>query len=76
MRNEKFILCERIKQLGFAQNKKVRLYGEVLEVMADPVVDEGDFIFVDAREQKSGRTKRIRLPLSIVKMAKQERSAA
>jgi hypothetical protein len=75
MRNEKLI-CERIKQLGFAQYKEVKLYGEIFELTADPVADEDDYIFVAAREQRSGRARRLPIPLNIVEMAKQHGRAA
>ena len=75
MRNEKLV-CERIRQLGFARHREVKLYGEVFELTADPVPDENDYIFVDAREQRSGRTRRLFIPLNIVEMAQQKPSAA
>jgi hypothetical protein len=75
MRNGKLI-CERIRQLGFAQHREVKLYGEIFELTADPVPDENDYIFVNARERRSGRTRRLPIPLNIVEMAKQERKAA
>jgi hypothetical protein len=74
MRNEK-VICERIRHLGFAQYKKVKLYGEVFELTADPVADENDYIFVAARERRSGRTRRLPIPINIVEMAKQGRAA-
>jgi len=75
MRNEKLI-CERIRQLGFAQHHEVRLYGEVFELTSDPVVDGNDYIFVAALERKSGRTRHVPIPLNIVEMAKEQGRAA
>ena len=75
MRNEKLVF-ERIRQLGFAQYKEVKLYGEVFELTSDPVADEGDYIFIAARERRSGRTRRLPIPLNIVEMAKEQGRAA
>jgi hypothetical protein len=69
-------ICERIKQLGFGQYKEVKLYGEVFELTADPVADENDSIFVAARERRSGRERRLPIPLNIVEMAKQQNRVA
>ena len=69
-KNEESKLCEIIKRLGYAQNTQVRLYGEAFDIVSDPFsVGEND-VFVDARERKSGRARRLRIPLSIVHTAK------
>ena len=54
-RNQPDTLCETIKRLGYAQNNQVRLYGEVFELVSDPVSVGENFVFVDALEQKSGQ---------------------
>jgi hypothetical protein len=69
-------LCERIKRLGYAQDHQVALYGEVFDLLSDPFSIGDGIIFVDARERRSGRERRVRVPLNIVQMAKQERIAS
>jgi hypothetical protein len=73
---EQITLCERVKRLGYARNTQVRLYGEVFDLVSDPVSIGDNFVFVDALEQKSGRVRRLRIPLSIVQMAERDRTAA
>ena len=63
-------LCETIKRLGYAQDNQVRLYGEVFVLVSDPVSVGENFVFVDALERKSGRVRRIRIPSTIVQMAR------
>jgi hypothetical protein len=63
-------LCEIIRRLGYAQNTQVRLYGEIFDIISDPFSVAENVVFIDARERKSGRTRRIRLPLSIIHTAK------
>jgi hypothetical protein len=69
-------LCKRLKQLGFRQESQMRLYGEVFELLGDPLVMRDDLVFVDAIEKKSGRRRRVRIPLTILNMANGERRAA
>lgn len=76
MTNPTAKLCQRIKRLGYAQDRQVTLYGEVFEVLSDPFVVGDSTIFVDAREQSSGSIRRVRLPMNIVEMAKRDVTAA
>jgi len=75
-RNQSDTLCETIKRLGYAQNNQVRLYGEVFDLVSDPVSIGENFVFVDALEQKSGHVRRVRIPPTIVQMARIKRRAA
>lgn len=63
------VLCAKLKQLGFSQENKMRLYGEEFEFLSDPIVIDDGGVFVDAREKRSRQTRRIRIPLPIVNMA-------
>ena len=67
-------LCERLKQLGFSRNSRVKLYGSQFELVGDPLVISDDVVFVDAFEQKSGHSCRVRIPLNIVRMATEQTS--
>jgi hypothetical protein len=69
-------LCERLKRLGFAQENRMKLYGEEFELLSDPFILGNDLVFVDAIERKSRQQRRIRIPLPIVHMANSERTAA
>ena len=73
---EQITLCERVKRLGYSRNTQIRLYGEVFDLVSDPVSIGDNFVFVDAMEQKSGRVRRVRIPLTIVHMAEQDRNVA
>jgi len=69
-------LCERLKRMGFAQENQLKLYGEVFELLSDPIVVEDELVLVDAIEKRSGQLRRVRIPLPIVNMANAERTAA
>jgi len=67
-------LCERLKQLGFSRQSQIRLYGSQFELLGDPLVISDHVVLVDAVEKKSGQSCRVRIPLSIVKMAREQAS--
>jgi hypothetical protein len=75
-RNQQDTLCETLKRLGYAKNNQVRLYGEVFDLVSDPVRVAENSVFVDALERKSGQVRRVRIPLIIVQMARIKRRAA
>ena len=62
--------------MGFAQENRMRLYGEEFELLSDPFIVGNDLVFVDAIEKKSRQQRRVRIPLPIVHMANSERTAA
>jgi hypothetical protein len=76
MIKEKLTLCETIKRLGYAHNTQVKLYGEIFELVSDPVEVGDNFVFVDGIEMKSGSLRRVRIPLPIVRIAKKALQAA
>ena len=65
-------LCERLKQLGFSRLNQIRLYGSQFELLGDPLVISEDVVLVDAVERKSGESRRVRIPLYIVKIATEQ----
>ena len=69
-------LCESLKSLGYAQSNQVVLYGEVFDLVSDPVAIGENLVFVDALERKSGQVRRVRIPPTIVQMARVKRRAA
>ena len=75
-RNQPDTLCETIKRLGYSKNNQVRLYGEVFDLVSDPVAIGENLVFVDALERKSGQVRRVRIPPTIVQMARVKRRAA
>jgi hypothetical protein len=69
-------LCDRLKRVGFTQANHMRLYGQEFILRSDPIISDGNLVFVDAIEKKSGQLTRLRIPLTIVKMAMEEYRAA
>ena len=75
-RSQPRTLCETIKRLGYSKNNQVRLYGEVFDLVSDPVSVGETLVFIDGVERKSGHVRRVGIPRTIVNMAKQDRRAA
>ena len=69
MTEKQINLSARLKMLGFAKGNQMRLYGQVFELVSEPIVMSDDVVLVDATESKSGHQRRVRIPLPIVNMA-------
>jgi hypothetical protein len=57
--------CTRIKNLGFAAFRHIRMYGERFEIVSDPF-DEGDYIAVHAISGNDPKIRTLRLPIAIL----------
>lgn len=68
--------CERLKLLGFTQGEQVRLYGLQFELRGDTLVMADNLVLVDAMDCKSGESRRVCIPLTIVNMASADVGAA
>lgn len=69
-------LCETLKRLGYSHNNQVRLYGQVFDLVSDPVQVSNSLVFVDALERESGQFRRVRIPRTIIQMARMKGRAA
>ncbi len=69
------ILCQRIKRLGYANDHAVTLYGKVFDLLSDQFTIGDELVLVDARERRTGRECRVRIPINIVHMAKRDTAA-
>jgi hypothetical protein len=47
----------------------MKLYGEVFCVVGETILMADEVVLLDATKRKSGQLRRVRLPLTIVKMA-------
>jgi len=75
-RNRPDTLCEAIKRLGYARNNQIRLYGEVFDLVSDPFSVGKNLVFVCAVERKSGEVRRVRIPSTVVQLARTNRRTA
>jgi len=66
--------CSKLISLGYGRSKKVRLYGQEMNLTSDPFPAEGG-IAVEAVGAGETKTRRIRLPLSVLQVASSKRAA-
>lgn len=67
-------LCDRLKELGYAQSKRIRIYGQEFEVVSNPFPqDKG--IAVQAVARRETQVRILRLPLPILQMVARKKAA-
>jgi hypothetical protein len=63
--------CRRLMKLGYARSKRVRIYGQEVEILSDPFPDDEGRIAVEVAAKQNVKSRTIKLPLSVVEVAKQ-----
>jgi len=63
-------LSIRLNLLGFTKGNRMKLYGEVFDLVSEPIFMTDSVVLVDATERKSGQSRLVPLPLPIVNMAR------
>jgi hypothetical protein len=58
-------ICNRLQELGYARENNIKLYGEKLHLVSNPVPD-GEGFAVDGIASASGKVRRMRIPLSLI----------
>jgi hypothetical protein len=64
------VMCQKLISLGFGRLKHVRLYGQELQLVSDPFPDREGKIAVEVKARSESVSRTIRLPLSIVQVAR------
>jgi hypothetical protein len=67
-------LCERLKALGYAHRKRIKMYGEEFDLTSNPIADGNGFA-IEAISRKSGDARMLRIPLSILQMISKDLAA-
>jgi hypothetical protein len=69
-------ICARVKHLGYAVSKRVRLYGEEFDVVSDPFPD-ADGIAVHVTTKKDSKIRVLQIPATVLQSIRERaRSAA
>jgi hypothetical protein len=69
--NRQRLICERLKKFGYSSERRIRLYGEELHLVSNPVADETGYSVL-AVAVTSGNLRHMRIPLSVVGMLERE----
>lgn len=67
-------LCKKLKDLGYARNGRVKLYGKDFQLLSDPF-DDGTAVVVKAKASSSTVEQVLRIPKPVV-LAAAGRTAA
>lgn len=67
-------LCDRLKQLGYAESKRIKMYGQEFEMVSNPF-PEGKGIAVRAVSKREPHPRVLKLPLPILQMAVRRKTA-
>lgn len=65
------LICERLKKFGYAAERRIRLYGEDLELVSNPIREEAGYSVL-AVAVRTGNLRHLRIPLSVVGMLERE----
>jgi hypothetical protein len=69
--NRQQLICERLKKFGYASEHRIRLYGEELHLVSNPVAGETGYSVL-ALAIRSGNLRHMRIPLYVVSMVERE----
>jgi hypothetical protein len=68
------LICDKLKAMGYAQSRRIRIYGEEFEVVSNPF-PEGNGIAVRAIAKRERLERTVRLPLPVVQTVTRGKAA-
>jgi hypothetical protein len=69
--NKQGLICQRLKKFGYASERRIRLYGEELHLVSNPIADGAGYSVL-AIAARSGNLRHMRIPLTVVSMLERE----
>jgi hypothetical protein len=69
--DRKGLICEKLKRFGYRSERRIRLYGEDLQLISNPIADGAGYRVL-AQTVRTGNLRHVRLPLSIVSIFERE----
>jgi len=69
--NRQSVICDRLKKFGYSSERRIRLYGEELHLVSNPISDEAGYCVL-AMAIPSGNLRHLRIPLSVIRMLELE----
>jgi hypothetical protein len=65
-------VCVKLQSMGYAQSKRIRIYGQEFEAVSNPF-PSGNGIAIQALAQRETQARTLRLPLPIVQMVTRQK---
>ena len=69
--DKQVLLCKKLQRLGYAPQRRIRLYGDEFDLVSIPTPDGGAYA-IDGISRKSGSLRHLRIPLSVVHTVEHE----
>ena len=65
-------VCGRLQSMGYAESKRIRIYGQEFDVVSNPFPHENG-IAIRAVSKRDTQTRTLRLPLPVVQMVTRQK---
>jgi hypothetical protein len=65
-------VCDQLQKMGYAQSKRIRIYGEEFEAVSNPFPN-ADGIAIRAFSQRERQPRTVQLPLPVVQMVSRQK---
>ena len=65
-------ICVQLQKMGYAQSKRIRIYGQDFEAVSNPFPN-GDGIAIRAFSKRETRERTLQLPLPVVQMVTRQK---
>jgi hypothetical protein len=65
-------VCDQLQKMGFAQSKRIRIYGQDFEAVSNPFPN-GSGIAIKAFSKRETTTRVLQLPLPVVQMVTRQK---
>jgi hypothetical protein len=70
--NELHEVCDQLQRMGYAQSKRIRIYGQEFEAVSNPFPN-GDGIAIKAFSKRETQARTLQLPLPVVQMVTRQK---
>jgi hypothetical protein len=68
-------VCDRLQKMGYAESKRIRIYGQEFEVISNPF-PEGNGIAVRAYSKRDPQARTLQIPLPVLQMLGKKKKIA
>jgi hypothetical protein len=65
-------VCDQLQKMGYAQSKRIRIYGQEFEAVSNPFPN-GDGIAIRAFSKRETQARILQLPLPVVQMVTRQK---
>ena len=66
-------VCDQLRRMGYAQSKRIRIYGQEFEAVSNPFPN-GDGIAIRAFSKRETQARTLQLPLPVVQMVNETKT--